>query len=72
MAAAEGRWLCWLKSCLPLQLHIKHKGVSPMLFNEELLPGIPAAVQRLATREAVVSEEVGLASLKGSPLPTHL
>jgi len=29
-----------------------------MLFNEEVLRGVPAAVQRLAKREALVSEKV--------------
>ena len=40
-------------------MRIEHEGVSPMLFNVVVLPGVPAAVQRLVSRQATVSEEVG-------------
>ncbi len=41
-------------------MHITHAGMSSMLFNEEPMRGTPRMVQKLAEREAAVSEAVSL------------
>ncbi len=43
-----------------LQMHITYAGTSSMLFNEEPMRGTPRMVQKLAEREAAVSEAVSL------------
>ena len=43
-----------------LQMHITYAGSSSMLFNEEPMRGTPRMVQKLAEREAAVSEAVSL------------
>ena len=49
-------------------MNISHAGMSSMLFNEEQLKGAPKTVQKLAEREAALSEAVR-AKIPDSPLP---
>ena len=52
-------------------MNITYAGKSPMLFNEEPLRGTPKTVQKLAQREAALSEAVS-APVSWQPLrPEH-
>ena len=50
-------------------MHITHAGMSSMLFNEEPMRGTPKMVQKLAEREAQISEAVSLCT---HMIPRHV